>query len=170
MSSFWDRLRGRQEPTSADAARDRLKLVLVSDRSDISPEKLAQLQAEIIDVIKRYLDVDDAHVQIKLEQRARENYLVADIPLARDTSYGVLPTVEAPPEFEAEAEAEPEAAPEPEAEPEPEPKPAPKPRTAKTPHATKASKPRATSSAPRKSGARAKKTPAAGAETEPPAE
>lgn len=168
MSSFWDRLRGRQELSSADAARDRLKLVLVSDRSDVSPEKLAQLQAEIIDVIKRYLDVDDAHVQIKLEQRARENYLVADIPLARDTSYGALPAVEAPPEFESEAG--PEAEPEPASEPEPAPKPAPKPRAAKAPHATKASKPRATSSTPRKPSARTKRTPAAGADPEPPAE
>jgi len=166
MSSFWDRLRGRQEPTSADAARDRLKLVLVSDRSDISPEKLAQLQAEIIDVIKRYLDVDDANVHIKLEQRARENYLVADIPLARDTSYGVLPAVDTPPEFEAEASTNPDPSP----ASEPESEPATKPRAAKTPHATKASKPRTTSSTPRKSSARAKKTPAAGAETEPPAE
>jgi len=145
MSSFWDRLRGRQEPSSADAARDRLKLVLVSDRSDISPEKLAQLQAEIIDVIKRYLDVDDANVHIKLEQRARENYLVADIPLARDTSYGVLPAVDAPPEFEAEAGIEPDPSLASEPEPEPAAKPAPKPRAAKSPHATKASKPRATS-------------------------
>lgn len=155
MSSFWDRLRGRHDASSADTARDRLKLVLVSDRSDISPEKLAQLQAEIIEVIKRYLDVDDAHVHIKLEQRARENYLVADIPLARDTNYGMLPILDAPPEQQAE-----EASPEPDSEPVPEPgeKPA---------QATKPRKPRASSSNA-KSGTR-KKKPAAdsGAESDP---
>jgi len=153
MTSFWDRLRGRTDASSADTARDRLKLVLVSDRSDISPEKLAQLQNEIIEVIKRYLDVDDAHVHIKLEQRARENYLVADIPLARDTSYGMLPILDAPPESETgQAPSEPEPDPEPESKAE------------KPPQATKPRKPRATSSSG-KSGARKKKT-AADAETE----
>ena len=128
--------------------------MLVSDRSDISPEKLAQLQSEIIEVIKRYLDVDDAHVHIKLEQRARENYLVADIPLARDKSYGMLPILDAPPENEA-GQVPPEPEPE---EPEPEAK-AEKPAQATTPR-----KPRATSSSG-KSGTR-KKQAAADTEAE----
>ena len=83
MTSFWERLLGRKE-TSAHTARERLKLVLVTDRSELSPERLAQMQAEIIDVIKRYINIDDAGVKIKLEQRARDNYLVADIPLVRN--------------------------------------------------------------------------------------
>lgn len=155
MSSFWDRLRGRHDVTSADTARDRLKLVLVSDRSDISPDKLAQLQNEIIEVIKRYLDVDDAHVHIKLEQRARENYLVADIPLARDKGYGLLPILEGPAELEP-AKPAPGAEPEPEAE-----KPA---------EETKPRKPGAGSSSTRRgSGTRKKKPPVAASEadTEP---
>mgnify|MGYP001412512220 CR=1 FL=1 len=155
MSSFWDRLRGRHDATSADTARDRLKLVLVSDRSDISPEKLAQLQSEIIEVIKRYLEVDDAHVHIKLEQRARENYLVADIPLARDTSYGLLPILDAPPELGADSAAA-ELEPEPEAE--------------KPPQAAKPRKPRAASSSTRKSSSPRQKRSAdvdSEAETEP---
>ena len=91
MASFLERLLGRREPSSADTARERLKLVLVSDRSDLSPDKLEQMQAEIIQVIKRYLKIDEAQVHIKLEQRARENYLVADIPLVRDPSHYVTP-------------------------------------------------------------------------------
>lgn len=152
MSSFWDRLRGRHDTTSADTARDRLKLVLVSDRSDISPEKLAQLQNEIIEVIKRYLEVDDAHVHIKLEQRARENYLVADIPLARDTSYGMLPILDTPPELEADqTESEAEADVKAEAAPEPEPE--------EPTKATKPRKPRVASSSTRKRSPRKKKSP-----------
>lgn len=72
-------------------ARERLKLVLVTDRSDLSPDKLEQMQAEIIQVIKRYLQIDEAQVQIKVEHRARENYLVADIPLVRDPSRYAVP-------------------------------------------------------------------------------
>jgi len=83
MASFLERLLGRKEPTSADMARERLKLVLVTDRSNLPPDKLEQMQAEIIQVIKKYLQIDEIAVQIKLEQRERQSYLVADIPLAR---------------------------------------------------------------------------------------
>lgn len=87
MTSFFERLKGRREPTSAEIAKERLKLVLVTDRSNLSPDKLEAMQGEIIGVIKRYIPIDDADVHIKLEQRDRKNYLVADIPLYRDHTY-----------------------------------------------------------------------------------
>jgi cell division topological specificity factor len=103
MSSLFERFKGRREPTSAEIAKERLKLVLVTDRSDLSPEKLEEMQTEIIAVIKRYIPIDDADVQIKLEQRDRKNYLVADIPLYRDHTYRVAETSESPPPAEAVA-------------------------------------------------------------------
>ena len=83
MASFFDRIIGRKEPNSAEVARERLKLVLVSDRSDLAPDKLEEMQAEIIQVIKRYLEIDEALVHLKLERRQRKTYMVADIPLER---------------------------------------------------------------------------------------
>ncbi|WP_119067094.1 cell division topological specificity factor MinE [Aggregatilinea lenta] len=97
MASFFDRLFGRRvDEASADLARERLKLVLVTDRSDISPEHLAQMQDEIIEVIKRYLNVTEGQVHIKLEQRERKNYLVANIPLVRNNTAIVPDYVPAP--------------------------------------------------------------------------
>lgn len=90
MASLFDRFMGRKEPSSAEIAKERLKLVLVTDRSNLSPEKLGEMQAEIIGVIKRYLNIDDTDVQIKYEQRDRKNYLVADISLSRDHNYAAL--------------------------------------------------------------------------------
>jgi cell division topological specificity factor len=87
MASFLDRLLGRREPSSAAMARERLKLVLVTDRSNLSPEALTQMQAEIIEVIKRYISIDETHVNISYEQRNRKNYLVADVALTRDQMY-----------------------------------------------------------------------------------
>lgn len=87
MTSLIERIKGRREPTSAEIAKERLKLVLVSDRSDLSPEKLQELQTELINVIKRYVHIDEMEVEIKFEQRDRKNYLVADIPLQRDHRY-----------------------------------------------------------------------------------
>ena len=87
MASLFERFKGRREPTSAEIAKQRLKLVLVSDRSDLSPDKLAEMQAEIIEVIRRYIPIDAMEVQIKIEQRDRKHYLVADIPLQREHDY-----------------------------------------------------------------------------------
>lgn len=105
MTSLFERFKGRREPTSAEIARERLKLVLVSDRSDISPEKLHEMQSEIIDVIKRYIRIDEMEVQIKLEQRDRKNYLVADIPLQRERAYETL-AADRPAETSAETAAD----------------------------------------------------------------
>ncbi len=95
MASFFERLRGRREPSSAESARERLKLVLVTDRSDLSPEKLEQMQAEIIQVIKNYLQIEETQVNIKLEHRERKTYLVADIPLVRDHAQRAAAALEA---------------------------------------------------------------------------
>ena len=81
MSSFMDRLLGRK-PTPAQSAKDRLKFVLVTDRTTISPEDLRKMQDEILDVIRKYCRINEDAVDMKFEQRDRENYLVADIPLS----------------------------------------------------------------------------------------
>ena len=103
MTSLFERFKGRRELTSAEIAKERLKLVLVSDRSDISPEKLHEMQSEIIGVIKRYIRIDEMEVQIKLEQRDRKNYLVADIPLQRERAYEALGTLPAEADVETTA-------------------------------------------------------------------
>ncbi|HEX3051499.1 MAG TPA: cell division topological specificity factor MinE [Aggregatilineaceae bacterium] len=97
MTSILDRILGRKGLSSADVARERLKFVLVTDRSDLSPDKLEALQNEIIDVIRRYVHIDEGQVKIKLEQRERENYLVADIPLARNQPSSYQTPVSEPP-------------------------------------------------------------------------
>ncbi len=83
MQAFLDKLFGRK-PGSAQVAADRLRFVLVTDRSELSPEQLRMMQNEIIDVIKKYCRIIESDVDIKLEQRQRENFLVADIPLLND--------------------------------------------------------------------------------------
>ncbi len=80
MPSLWDRLFGR-EPSSAEQAKERLKLVLVHDRTDISPGTLDVLKDELIATISRYIEIDPAAVKIEMSQDGREQRLIADIPL-----------------------------------------------------------------------------------------
>ncbi len=89
MRSLMDRVLGRRKRGSGITAKQRLQLVLVTDRSNIPPEKLQQMKDEIIAVISKYVSISPDKVQINIEQRQRDNWLVADIPLLRgnvDTS------------------------------------------------------------------------------------
>lgn len=89
MSNFMDRLMGGNKKSSpAKSAKDRLKLVLVTDRASLSPEELANMQKEILDIIRKYCGVDEDDVNLKFEQRERDNYLVADIPLSKSPRGG----------------------------------------------------------------------------------
>jgi cell division topological specificity factor len=80
MAGFLDRVFGRQ-PKSAQQAKERLKLVLVHDRTDISPGVLESLKDELIAVISRHVEIDPAAVKIEMAQEGREQRLIADIPL-----------------------------------------------------------------------------------------
>jgi cell division topological specificity factor len=83
MTSLFDRILGRRNQSSGLKAKQRLQLVLVTDRSSIPPEKMQQMRDEIIAVISKYVRISAEKVELNLEQRQRDNWLVADIPLAR---------------------------------------------------------------------------------------
>ena len=66
---------------SAESAKERLQLVLVHDRTDLSPAQLESLKDDLLKAISRYIDIDPDAVQIGLERDGRSQRLVADIPL-----------------------------------------------------------------------------------------
>ena len=76
------RLRGSAQPSSRETAKQRLQLVLVHDRSQISPGMIEIIKDEIIAVISKHIEIDTDGVQVAFTQGERESRLVADIPLA----------------------------------------------------------------------------------------
>jgi cell division topological specificity factor len=80
MSSFLDRLLGR-DVNSAKQAKERLKFVLIHDRTDLNPGTVDALKDELIDVISRHVDIDPRTVKIEMTQDGRQQRLIADIPL-----------------------------------------------------------------------------------------
>ncbi|MFN8388232.1 MAG: cell division topological specificity factor MinE [Anaerolineales bacterium] len=76
---FFDKLFGRK--TSADSAKERLQLVLIHDRTDLTPAEFDSLRDELIDVISRHVEIDAKAMQIGVEHDGRSQRLVADIPL-----------------------------------------------------------------------------------------
>jgi cell division topological specificity factor len=71
---------------SKDIAKDRLRLVLVHDRSMLPPEALDALRLELIEVVSRYFEVDHATLSMDV-QRTRESWaLMVNLPLRRARS------------------------------------------------------------------------------------
>ena len=66
---------------SAESAKERLQLVLVHDRTDLTPGQLEALKDDLLKAISNYIDIDPEAVQIGLERDGRSQRLVADIPL-----------------------------------------------------------------------------------------
>jgi len=70
------------ERRSARSAKERLQLVLIHDRADLSPGKLEALKDEMIELLSRYVEIDQREVQISLTRDRNQQRLVANIPLA----------------------------------------------------------------------------------------
>lgn len=54
---------------SKDAAKERLHLVLMQDRANVSADFLDLMKQEIIDVIKKYIEIDENAIDVKLTNK-----------------------------------------------------------------------------------------------------
>ncbi len=66
---------------SANSAKERLQLVLIHDRTDLTPAELESLKDDLIQTISRHIDIDPMAVTINVAHDGRSQRLVADIPL-----------------------------------------------------------------------------------------
>ena len=80
MADFIERIFGRNR-RSANQAKERLQLVLVHDRTNLTTSALEDLKDELIDVISRRIDIDPTSVIIEMNQEGRQQRLIADIPI-----------------------------------------------------------------------------------------
>lgn len=86
--SFFKRLmKKEEEEPNKDTAKERLHLVLMQDRANVSADFLEMMKQEIIEVIKKYIDVDENAIDVRLENKANEDgttgapALYANIPI-----------------------------------------------------------------------------------------
>ncbi len=72
---------GARTGGSKDAAKDRLRLVLMYDRKALSPELLNRIKDEMVGVISKYMEIDEEGVQVDLDQDQDQAMLVANVPV-----------------------------------------------------------------------------------------
>jgi len=81
MLDLFGRLFGRE--SSKDVAKERLRLVLVHDRSEMSPQLLENLKEDLLRVIGEYMEIDPEGFLVDLQTRESQVALVANIPVRR---------------------------------------------------------------------------------------
>jgi len=93
LLDFFNRLFNPAPPSSA-TAKERLRLVLLSDHLSLAPDVVEALKRDLLQVISRYVEIDQAHADVTFEHREGEVAMLASIPIT-----GVRPRLrEEPPE------------------------------------------------------------------------
>ncbi|MGI6405338.1 MAG: cell division topological specificity factor MinE [Syntrophaceticus sp.] len=75
--------RRETQKSSKNVAQERLRLVLMHDRMDLSPQVLEELRTDLMNVIKDYMEIDENEMLINLEQDNKCVALVANIPVVK---------------------------------------------------------------------------------------
>ena len=65
--------------SSSEVARHRMRLVLIQDRIDLSPDKMEKMKREIWEVVSRYMVVDDDFKEFEVRRLDELIMLVSNI-------------------------------------------------------------------------------------------
>ena len=79
MIEFLKRLFGQSG--SSATAKERLRLVLMTDHLELAPEMIERLKADLVNVISRHVEVDRDRIEVNFERQDTALALLANIPI-----------------------------------------------------------------------------------------
>jgi cell division topological specificity factor len=68
---------------SGHIARERMQFVLMHDRLDLTPDIMEALKNDILEVLGRYMEIDDQSIRVDLEQGKGYTALVSNVQIKR---------------------------------------------------------------------------------------
>lgn len=71
------------EKPSSQVARKRMQVVLMHDRMDLAPDVMESLKNDILQVLSRYMEIDQHSIQVDLEQGKDYTALVSNVHVKR---------------------------------------------------------------------------------------
>lgn len=83
MFDLIQKMFGKETTASKDIAKERLRLVLVHDRVNVSPQFMECIKDDMIKVISNYMDINERDMEVHLTTSKSQVALVANIPVNR---------------------------------------------------------------------------------------
>ena len=77
----WFRRERRPSISSKEEARQRLKLLLIHDQLELTPSDLDAMKGEILEVVKRYISVDEEAADLRVTRQSRNLTISSQIPV-----------------------------------------------------------------------------------------
>lgn len=72
-----------QKEDTKETAVNRLRLVLMQDRTNLTPEILHRMRRELIEVLSKYVELDKEALELNFEQEDEHMALMLSIPVVR---------------------------------------------------------------------------------------
>ncbi len=75
--------KNQEEESTKDVACNRLKFVLMQDRTNLTPELMDRMRKELVELLSRYVEMDKEALELGFEQEGNQMALMLSIPVLR---------------------------------------------------------------------------------------
>lgn len=72
-----------EEVNAKDVARNRLRVVLMQDRTNLTPELLQRMRRELVELLSKYVEMDKEALELNFDQEGDQMALMLSIPVIR---------------------------------------------------------------------------------------
>lgn len=72
-----------EEETAKEVACNRLKFVLMQDRTNLTPELMDRMRKELVELLSKYVEMDKEALELGFEQEGTQMALMLSIPVLR---------------------------------------------------------------------------------------
>lgn len=73
----------KEEESAKDVACNRLRVVLMQDRTNLTPELMERMRKELVELLSKYVEMDKDALELNLEQDGDQVALMLSIPVIR---------------------------------------------------------------------------------------
>ena len=80
---FFRQTEKEAEESSKDTACNRLRVVLMQDRTNLTPELMERMRRELVELLSKYVEMDKDALELNLEQDGEQVALMLSIPVIR---------------------------------------------------------------------------------------
>lgn len=72
-----------KEENAKEVACNRLRVVLMQDRTNLTPELLQRMRKELVELLSKYVEMDKEALELNFEQEGEQMALMLSIPVIR---------------------------------------------------------------------------------------